>query len=139
MKGRILGNSCNKFFNFIAETGTSVAIIPRSLAERNKLQVEPAVPDKPEYEGAMGLKFTVVGQIKMFIKFKIMKNTKVLRAIVCEEESNEILFDLDTFLEWNIIPKCFSLLIDPRERVRNVKVANDIPKKMVDIEECVGS
>ena len=72
MKGRILGNSCNKFFNFIAETGTSVAIIPRSLAERNKLQVEPADPDKPEYEGVMGLKFTVVGQIKMFIKFKTM-------------------------------------------------------------------
>ena len=32
MKGRILGDSCKKFLNFIAGTGTSVVIIPQSLA-----------------------------------------------------------------------------------------------------------
>ena len=62
MKGRILGDSCNKFLNFIAGTGTSVAIIPQSLAERNKLKIVPVDPDEPEYEGITGMRLTVVGQ-----------------------------------------------------------------------------
>ena len=49
MKERILGDSCNKYLNFIADTGTSVAIIPWSLAERKKLKIVPADPDEPEY------------------------------------------------------------------------------------------
>ena len=36
MKGIILGNSCNKYLNFIADTGTLVAINPGSLAVRDK-------------------------------------------------------------------------------------------------------
>ena len=66
MKGRILGDSCNKFLNFIADTGTSVAIIPWSLAERNKLQIVPADPDEPEYNGVEGMRLTVFGQTEMF-------------------------------------------------------------------------
>ena len=38
MRGWILGSSCNKNEKFIADTGTSVVIIPRSVAEKNKLQ-----------------------------------------------------------------------------------------------------
>ena len=67
-----------------------------------------------------------------------MRNTNFLRAIVSEDEGNKILVDLKTLIEWNIIPKCFPLPMDPRDRVRSFKEADDIPKKMVDIKECVG-
>ena len=69
MKGRILGDSCNKYLNFIVDTGTPVAIIPWSLAEGNKLQIVPTDPDEPKYEGITGMKLTVVGQTEMFINF----------------------------------------------------------------------
>ena len=43
----------------------------------------------------------------MFVKFKTMKSTKVLKAIVCVDEGKEILVDLEMLMDWNIIPKCF--------------------------------
>ena len=70
----------------------------------------------------------------MFVKFKAMRNTKNLRAILCEEAGDKILVDLDTLIQWSIILKCFPLPMDLRERahtVRNVKFAADIPKKMI--------
>ena len=76
MKGIIFGDSCNKFLNFIAGTGTSVAIIPQSLAERNKLNIVPTDPDEPKYEGVIGMRLTVVGQTEMLINFKTTRNTK---------------------------------------------------------------
>ena len=56
MKGRILGSSCNKPLNFVADTGTPVAIIPMSLYQRNKLEVVPTDRDEPEYKGVTGMK-----------------------------------------------------------------------------------
>ena len=53
------------------------------------------------------MKLSVVGQMEMFIKFKTMKSTKVLKAIVCVDEGKEILVDLEMLMDWNIIPKCF--------------------------------
>ena len=41
MEGRILGSSCNKYLNFVVDTGTPAAIISMSLAERNKLEIVP--------------------------------------------------------------------------------------------------
>ena len=66
MKERILSDSCNKYLNFIADTGTSVTIIPWSLAVREKLKIVPADPDEPEYNGVEGMKLTVFGQTEMF-------------------------------------------------------------------------
>ena len=65
-----MGDSCNKYLNFIADTGTPVAITSKSLVERNRLEKVPTDLDEPKYEGVMGLKLTVVGQTEMFIKFK---------------------------------------------------------------------
>ena len=104
-----------------------MAIIPRSVVEKNKLQLGPVDPDEPDYEGMTGMKLTEVKQTGMFIM--------VLRAIVCEEEGDEILVDLDMLIQWSIIPRSFLLPVDPKERLRNVRVAADIPKKMVDIKE----
>ena len=117
VRGRILG-TCNKHEKFIADTRTSVAIIPRSDAEKIRLQWVPIDSDEPDYKGVAGMQLAVIGQTEMFIKFKTMRNTKVLRGIVCEEEGDEILVDLDTLIKWSIIPKSFPLPMDPKERVR---------------------
>ena len=41
-------------------------------------------------------------------------------------------------VDWNIIPKCFPLPMNA-QGVRNVKEADIIPRRMVDIKERVGS
>ena len=64
----------------------------------------------------MGMNLTMVGHSEMFIKFKTIRNTKVLKVIVCEDEGNKILVVLEKLIEiqWIIIPKCFSLPMGPR-------------------------
>ena len=66
------------------------------------------------------MNLTGVGQTKMFMKFKTMRNSKGLRAIACEDEGNELLVDHKTLIEWNIIPKGFPLPMDPQDRVRRL-------------------
>ena len=50
MRGRILGCSTNKYIHFIADTGSPVALIPRSVATRNKLEIFPTDPDEASYD-----------------------------------------------------------------------------------------
>ena len=91
MKGRILGCATNKYLKFVADTGSPVAIVPRSVAIRNKLKILPADDDEPSYAGMSGMKLSVVGQCHMLICFKEMKTTKDVRAIVVADEGGEIL------------------------------------------------
>ena len=82
MYGRITGSSTNKYIRFCADSGTPVSFIPRSVAERNKLEIFPPDPDEASYGSATGHQLTVIGQTSMFIKFKRRKTTKTLRALV---------------------------------------------------------
>ena len=108
-----------------------------SLAQRNTLEVVPTDRDEPEYEGVTGTKLSVVSQTEMFIRFKTMKSTYVLKAILCADKADEIQVDLEMLLDWGIIPKYFPLHINAHDRVRSVKETNAVPKKMVDIKELV--
>ena len=47
MKGRILGSSTNKYLNFIADTGSPIAIIPKGVAVKNNLSIMPTDEDEP--------------------------------------------------------------------------------------------
>ncbi|MEL6804493.1 MAG: hypothetical protein AAFO91_12020, partial [Bacteroidota bacterium] len=142
MMGRVLGSSTNKYIRFCADSGTPAAFIPRSVAERNKLEIFPPDPDEASYASASGHPLTVVGQTSMFIKFKTMKTTKSLRALVVAEEGEEVLVDLESLVQWGILPSCFPLPIneDDREvgrKVRNIQTLP--PKKLVDVKERAGS
>ena len=88
MKGRILGCATNKYLKFVADTGSPVAIVPRSVAIRNKLKILPADDDEPSYAGMSGMKLSVVGQCHMLICFKEMKTTKDVRALVLTKRGN---------------------------------------------------
>ena len=110
-----------------------------TLAEKNKLEVVPTDNDEPEYEGVTGMKLSLVGQTEIFVCFRIMKPTKVLKAIVCADKGNEILVDPQTLVKWGIIPKCFPLPINANDRIRNLKVTQPVPKEIVDMKQRVGS
>ena len=86
MKGSILGSSTNKYIRFIADTGSPVAIVPKSVAIRNKLKILPSDPDEPKYVGVSGTRLSMVGQCQMYICFKEMKTTKEVRAFVVADE-----------------------------------------------------
>ena len=49
MTGRILGKSSNKKEVFIADTGTSVTILPVNIAKHNGVIWTPEDADKPAY------------------------------------------------------------------------------------------
>merc|ERR1711888_559369 len=94
------------------------------------------------YASASGHPLTVVGQTSMFIKFRTMKKTKTLRALVVAEEGEEVLVDLETLVNWGILPDCFPLPMDENDRevgrkVRNVQAIP--PKKLVEVKERAGS
>ena len=116
MKGKALGCSTN---NFVADAGSSVAIMPLSAAERNRLEVIPADKDEPSYEGVTGMRLSVVGQTTMYINFKTMKTTRSLAPLAWLMK--EVLVDLETLIEWGIIPERIPLPIDINDRVGGMK------------------
>ena len=87
-------------------------IVPHSLAARNKLEIFPPDKDEPSYAGVMGMKLSVVGQCP-----KTMKTTKIVRAIVVADEGEEVLIDMETLIQWGIIPECFPLPMNMSDRV----------------------
>ena len=82
----------------MADTGSPVAIVPRSVAIKNKLKILPADEDEPSYAGVSGMKLSMVGQYHMFICFKERKTTKDVRPIVVAEEGGEILIGIKTLI-----------------------------------------
>ena len=62
MKGRFLGCATNKYIRFVADTETPVAIVPHSIAVRNKLKILPPDEDKPSYTGVTGMKTFLSGK-----------------------------------------------------------------------------
>ena len=57
------------------------------------------------------------------------------------DEGSEVLVDLETLIEWGIIPECFPLPINIHDRVGSVKEtkvwgvrkSDHVPKKIVDL------
>ena len=145
MMGRIIGFCSNKNEKFVADTGTSVMIIPRSVAVRNRVEWFPADEDEPSYEGVTGTGLTVIGQADFWVKFKSLREAKRVKALVCEEQGDEILVDLDSLIQWSIVHKDFPLPQCPKEKphkIINIKTTEELPgptNKLVDIRERQGS
>ena len=69
MRGRILGLSSNMVESFIADTGTSLAIISRVVTEKNRVQWSLVDGDEPDYEGVTEMQLTAISQTEFFVKF----------------------------------------------------------------------
>ena len=46
-----------------------------------------------------------------------MQPTKKVRAIVVADEGGEVLIDMETLIQWGIIPECFPLPMNMSDRV----------------------
>ena len=73
------------------------------------------------------------------MKFSTMKKTQEISALVCQEESEESLIDLDSLKDMGIIHKDFPLPIDESMRENPHKISlvnteiNSNPTNIVDI------
>ena len=61
MMGRMMGKKTNKKEMFVADTGTSVMILPVNIAKRNGVVWVPTDPDEPEYVGVTGVQVDIIG------------------------------------------------------------------------------
>ena len=69
MRGRVVGKSTNTYEVWVADSGTSVSIVPINIAERN----------------GIGTQLTILGQTNIWIKFSTMKKAQEISALVCQE------------------------------------------------------
>jgi lambda repressor-like predicted transcriptional regulator len=137
MLGKILTKGCNRRERFIADSGTTIPIVPASIAARNKVDVVEVDPDEPGVLSASGHDLTIIGQATFYVKFDIIQNPKKMRVLVCKEEGDEILIDVQSLVEWSILPPNFPEPQDPKEKVRLTK---SVPKtKLAEVEESKGS
>ena len=66
IKRRVLGRSKNKIETWVADSGTSVSIIPVNIATRNGIKWRTLDPDEPNYSGVTGTELTILGQTNIY-------------------------------------------------------------------------
>jgi hypothetical protein len=84
---------------------------------------------------ASGHELTIIGQATIWIKFDIIRRPKKMRVLICEEEGDEILIDIQSLVDWSIIPPNFPMPMDPKERKRVRVTKNVKTPKLVEVEE----
>ena len=114
MMDRLLGRSSNKKEVFIADTGTSVIILPVNIARRNGITWTQKDVDEPQYQGVTSI--DVMGQANVRAVFDNIKGGQNMQVLVTRQEAEEILVDLDTLIELSIVPADFPLPQDPELR-----------------------
>ena len=96
--------------------------------------------DEPGCQGVTGDELNIIGQCTFYVKFDILKKAKKMKALVCSDDGCEILIDLQSLIDWTILPPNFPCPMDPREAEKNsVRWTKEKPTKLVDIKEKVGS
>ena len=113
LKGKVLGSNGNKYETFVADTGTPVSIISFNIAKKNGIKWYELDPDEQNYSGITGNQLSILGQTTITIKFTTIKRTQVISALVCREEGEESLIDLDTLKEMGVVHEDFPLPMDP--------------------------
>ena len=122
--GRLLGKSSNKKEVFIADTGTSVPILPVNIARRNGISWTPVDEDEPQYSGVTGCQVDVIGQANAWSVFDNVRGGHNMQMLITRQEAEEILVDLDSLIDLSIVPADFPLPQDPElrsERCRRVE------------------
>ena len=117
MHYRILGKVGNRKEVFIADTGTSVLVCPIKKNTMNGTELD---LDKPKYSGVTGTDRDIIDQAVIKVSFTTLKNPKQLKVLVCKQQADELLVDLDSLIEWSIVPADFPLLQNPKERPESI-------------------
>ena len=123
MMGRLLGKSSNKKKKevFIADTGTSVIIIPVNIARRNGIVWTQVDADEPSCAGVTGVEVDVMGKANVWAVFDNIKGGHNLQVLITRQEADGILIDLDTLIDLSIVPPDFPLPQDPELKSDNCR------------------
>ena len=116
MKGRIMGNYGNKYKTFVADAGSPVSIIPVNIAKKNGIKWWELDADEPNYSGIIGNQLSILGQTTITIKFTTIRKAQSIPVLICREEGEESLIDLDTLKDMGVVHDNFPLPIDPTKR-----------------------
>ena len=76
--------------------------------------------DKPKYSGVTGTDRDIIDQAVIKVSFTTLKNPKQLKVLVCKQQADELFVDLDSLIEWSIVPADFPLLQNPKERPESI-------------------
>ena len=117
MMGRILGRTSNKKEVFIADTGTSIIILPVNIAKRNGVVWTPVDSDEPSYVGVTGVEVDIQGQANVRTVFDNIKGGYNLQVQIARQKAEEICIDLDTLIDLSIIPPDIPLPKRPRDEI----------------------
>ena len=93
----------NKYETFVADTGTPVSIVPVNIAKKNGIKLYELDADEPNYSGITGNQLSILGQTKIIIKFTTIRKAQSISALVCREEGEKSLINLDTLKEMGVI------------------------------------
>ena len=140
MMGRIMGKMGNKKEVFIADTGTSVIILPINIAKRNGVAWTAVDSDEPGYVGVTGVELDIIGQANICTVFDNIKGGHNLQVLVARQEAEEILVDLDTLIDLSIVPQDFPLPQNPNMRSQKCRQVKEAPHqiKEFNLDEGVG-
>ena len=72
--------------------------------------------DEPNYSGITGNQLSILGQTTITIKFTTIRKAQSIPVLICREEGEESLIDLDTLKDMGVVPDNFPLPIDPTKR-----------------------
>ena len=143
MYGKIMKSKISsRRLRFIADSGTGIPIVPVEIANEHDITVYEVDPDKPGCYGASGHDLEIIGQCHINVKIEGMKNVKRMHCLVANQCDDEILIDLNTLMEWSILPKCFPMPMDENERepiskkrVKKVTVVEKPEVKLTKVKE----
>ena len=116
MRGRILGNYGNKYETFVADTGSPISIVPVNVAKKNGIKWWALDKDEPNYSGITGNQLNILGQGTITVKFTTIKKTASIPVLICREEGDECIIDLDALKEMGVVHKEFPLPIDSEKK-----------------------
>ena len=139
MYGKIIKARSDRRLRFIADSGTGIPIIPIEIAEEHGLEIRDTDPDEPGCIGATGHDLEIVGQTEMYVKMETMKKVKRVHPLIARQAHDKILLDLNTLIEWSILPKNFPQPMNEKDRETKKKVKKvsvvDTKMKLIDVKE----
>ena len=115
MKGKILGNYGNKYETFVPDMGSPVRIEPVNVTKKNGMKWWALDVDEPNYSGITGNQLNILCQATITIKFTTIKMAASIPVLICRDEGEECIIDLDALKDMGVVHKEFPLPIDPAQ------------------------
>ena len=136
MLGKILAKTGSKRIPFVADTGSSVNILPARFAAAGGLRWRELDRDESTFVSVTNEELTIIGQTTAFIKLDVVKHPVKMDFLVCTDDGDEGLLSLDTLKELSVIPKDFPLPMDKSMREPRVRRVTETEKE-VEVEKAV--